>query len=119
MNATEKATWILRVGIFGTFIGHGVFAWMVKPSWISYFTTLGFSESFAITVLPLIGIMDMLVGTWILLKPNKYVLYWATFWGFWTALLRPLAGDPIWDFVERWSNWAAPLALIYLIKKKK
>ena len=122
MNVQEKATWALRIGIFGTFIGHGVFALMVKKSWIPYFTALGFSESFAITALPLIGLMDIFVGTWILLKPNKYVLGWAVFWGFWTALLRPLAGEPIWDFVERWANWAAPFALIYLTtntKKKK
>jgi len=119
MDAKKRAEWVLRVGIFGTFIGHGIFAWGVKKSWIVYFTALGFSESFAITALPLIGLMDMVVGTWILLKPNKYVLGWATFWGFWTALVRPLAGEPIWDFVERWSNWAAPLALLYLINKKK
>ena len=33
---------------------------------------------------------------------------------FLTALARPIAGDPIWDFVERTANWATPLALLYL-----
>ena len=113
----KRVEWILRIGIFGTFVGHGVFAWTVKKSWLVYFTSLGFSETFAIAVLPFIGMMDMLVGAWVLLKPNKYVLGWAAFWGFWTALVRPLAGEPIWDFVERWSNWAAPLALLYLTSR--
>src|SRR3989338_725971 len=119
MNTTEKAMWALRIGIFGTFLGHGVFALMVKQSWIPYFTALGFSESFAITALPLIGLMDMAVGISVLVKPHKYMLYFAVFWGFWTALVRPLTGEPIWDFVERWANWAAPLALIFLMYKKK
>jgi hypothetical protein len=29
-----------------------------------------------------------------------------------TALIRPISGDPIWDFVERFANFAAPLALL-------
>jgi len=37
------------------------------------------------------------------------------FWGFRTALLRPIVGEPIWDFIERWANWGAPLALLLLI----
>jgi len=46
-------------------------------------------------------------------------LLWMVFWGFWTALLRPIVGMPIWDFVERWANWGAPLALYFLLKDKK
>jgi hypothetical protein len=41
------------------------------------------------------------------------------FWGFWTALVRPLVGMPIWDFIERFANWAAPLALFYVYKNRK
>lgn len=118
MQLQKRAEWILRVGIFGTFIGHGVFALMVKKSWLPMFSAVGIPEATAVTLLPLIGMMDIIVGTWTLVKPNRYVLMWAAFWGFWTALMRPIAGDPIWDFVERWANWAAPLALLYLQKKK-
>jgi len=42
------------------------------------------------------------------------VLIYATLWAFATALARPIAGDPIWDFVERTANWTAPLALLIL-----
>ena len=65
-------------------------------------------------VLVLIGSMDIAVGFLILLYPIRIIVAWAALWGFWTALLRPLAGEPIWDFVERWANWAAPLALLCL-----
>jgi hypothetical protein len=58
--------------------------------------------------------MDIVVALIALFYPIRVVLAWAALWGLWTALLRPIAGEPIWDFVERWANWAAPLALLYL-----
>lgn len=39
--------------------------------------------------------------------------------GFLTALARPLAGQPIWDFVERWANWGAPLSLYLLYSQEE
>ena len=105
---------ILRLGIFGSFLGHGVFALQIKQGWLPYFTAVGLSESIGSTLLPLIGIMDILVAFLALFWPLKIVLIWASAWGFWTALLRPIAGQPVWDFVERWANWAAPLALLAL-----
>lgn len=51
----------------------------------------------------------------ILVKPIRIVLLWAAIWGFWTALVRPIVGEPIWDFVERWANWGTPLALLFLL----
>ena len=114
MKNTKKVEWALRLGIFGTFLGHGVFALLVKQSWIPYFTSVGISESDAIFLLPLIGAMDILVAISALIKPIRAVLIWATFWAFLTALIRPIAGEPVWDFVERTANWAVPLALLYL-----
>jgi len=59
-----------------------------------------------------IGLVDITVAVLVLVKPIRVALLWAIIWGFWTALLRPLVGMPIWDFVERWANWSAPLALL-------
>ncbi len=103
---------LLRLGVFGSFFGHGVFALLVKQSWLSYFTAVGLTEAIGMKLLPLIGVMDIVVAFIALLYPLRIVLAWAAVWGFWTALLRPIAGDPIWDFVERWLNWAGPLALL-------
>lgn len=106
--------WILRVGIAGEFLGHGVFALGVKQSWIPYFTSVGISEAAARTLLPAIGMLDIAVAAAVLVWPLRIVLAWAAFWGFLTALIRPISGEPVWDFVERWANWAAPLALLAL-----
>ncbi|MBS3066514.1 hypothetical protein J4205_01700 [Candidatus Pacearchaeota archaeon] len=114
MEKQKKVEWILRIAIFGTFLGHGIFAIMIKQSWIPYFTSIGFSESTAIFLLPIIGMIDVLVAISVLVKPIRAVLIYATIWAFATALIRPISGDPIWDFVERSANWGAPLALLFL-----
>ena len=105
---------LLRVGIFGSFLGHGVFALQVKAGWLPYFTAVGMTEATGAMLLPLIGAMDVVVAVMALFWPLRAILAWAAVWGFWTALLRPIAGQPIWDFIERWANWAAPLALLAL-----
>ncbi len=114
MEQDKKVEWILRIAVFGTFIGHGILAIGVKESWIPFFTAVGISEATAITLLPIIGIMDCIVAVLALVKPLRVVLAWATIWGFATALIRPIAGHSWLDFVERSANWGAPLALLYL-----
>lgn len=69
----------------------------------------------ATQLLFLIGILDVSLALLILLRPVRMALLFMAFWGFWTALLRPLVGEPIWDFVERWANWGAPFALLLLV----
>ena len=61
-KTTKTAEWILRIGIFGAFLGHGIFALGVKQSWIPLMTAFGFSEVAASTLLPFIGIADILVA---------------------------------------------------------
>ncbi len=114
MDGQKAAEWILRIGIFGTFLGHGIFAIGVKQSWIPLITSVGISDTVASQLLPVIGSLDITVAFLALLWPIRIVLIWAAVWSFATALSRPIAGDPIWDFVERTANWAAPLALLAL-----
>ncbi|MEK6871810.1 MAG: hypothetical protein AABX16_02810 [Nanoarchaeota archaeon] len=115
MENLQKIEWILRVALFGEFLGHGIFALQLKTSFVQMIiAVLGVSESLAGTLLSVIGIMDFIVAFCAIIFPLRIILMWAAFWGFITALARPLAGDPIWDFVERWANWGVPLALLYV-----
>ena len=110
---TKLFEWVLRIGVAGEFIGHGVFALQGKKDWIGWFGKFGVQDpEMAKNLLFVIGLMDLTVAVLVLVKPIRIALLWAVLWGFWTALLRPLVGMPIWDFIERWANWAAPLALI-------
>ena len=116
MRNTKWAEWILRIGVAGEFIGHGAFAIQGKADWVAWFAKFGIGDPVLATqILFLIGLLDFVVATIVLLRPVKSVLLWAAFWGFFTALVRPIVGQPIWDFIERFANWAAPLALYYLI----
>ncbi len=110
---TKFIEWILRISVAGEFIGHGVFALQGKKDWVGWFAQFGVADAgLAAQLLFFIGLLDLLAALIILVRPIRVVLLWATFWGFWTALLRPLVGMPVWDFVERWANWGAPLALL-------
>lgn len=113
-NEIRISEWILRVGVFGTFLGHGYIALGVKESWIPLITIFGFSRDVAITLMPMIGLFDISIALMILIKPLRIILIWAIFWAFVTALSRPLSGEPIWEFIERTGNWATPLALLLL-----
>ena len=113
---TKLIEWVLRIAVAGEFIGHGIFALQGKKDWIGRFTQFGVSDAgTATTLLFLVGLMDIALALLILVKPIRIALLWMVFWGFWTALMRPIVGMPIWDFVERSANWGAPLALLLLI----
>lgn len=120
MNNSKIIEWILRIAVAGEFVGHGVFALQGKKAWIGWIQQFTSADlNLAAQLLFLIGLMDLLVALIVLIKPIKPVLLWAAFWGFWTALVRPFVGEPIWDFIERWANWGAPLALFFLLCQKK
>ena len=108
--------WVLRVSVTGEFIGHGVFALQGKKAWIEWFSMFGISNAeLATKLLFIVGLMDIALALLILIKPVHLALLWMALWGFWTALIRPIVGEPIWDFIERWANWGTPLALLLLI----
>lgn len=116
MNNHKVIEWVLRIAVAGEFVGHGVFALQSKKAWIDWINQLtGVEIGTAAILLTLIGLLDLLVALIVLVRPIRAVVLWAAFWGFWTALVRPLVGEPIWDFVERWANWGTPLALLLLI----
>src|SRR3989344_2704002 len=116
MQDTKKLEWVLRVAIAGEFLGHGVFALQGKEQWVGWFSSFGISDAgLATQLLFLVGVLDIALALLILIKPVRIALLWMAFWGFWTALIRPLVGMPVWDLIERSANWGAPLALLLLV----
>ena len=90
----------------------------VNTDWIHYLNTVGISDEVAIKIMPVIGIIDILVALIVLIRPLKPVVIYAAVWALLTALMRPISGEPILEFVERTANWAVPLALYFLLYKK-
>lgn len=115
---SEHPDWILRVAVAGEFLGHGVFAIQGKEGWFKYFAPFGITdEQTIVNILLFVGIVDILLAIHVLVRPVRALVLWMALWGLWTALIRwPFGGDPIWDFVERWANWGAPLALFLLME---
>ncbi|MDA1334526.1 MAG: hypothetical protein O2794_00725 [bacterium] len=110
----KKLEWVLRIAVFGEFLGHGVFALQGKTGWFKYFEAVGITNTETmVSILQVVGIMDIALAILVLVFPMRLALLWMTFWGVWTAMIRwPVGPDPVWDFFERWANWGAPLALL-------
>ncbi len=113
---TKLLKWVLKISVAGEFIGHGLLAIGGKKDWIGWISQMiNVDSQTATTLLLLIGISDLIVALIVLIRPIRLVLLWAAFWGFWTALVRPIVGVGWLDFIERWTNWGAPLALLLVI----
>lgn len=120
MSNVQKMEWALRIGVAGEFLGHGLLGIQKKADWVSWmmrFTQL--DHDTAATLIMIVGISDVIVALIVLFKPMNWVLLWAVFWGFWTALIRPIMGVGWLDFIERFANFGAPLALYYFYKIHK
>ena len=113
---STKLHWLLRVGIFLEFAGHGYFGLVGKEGWLAYFNVFGIPDSLAWDLMPVIGALDITVAVLTLLRPMRAVLVYAAFWSVMTALLRPLAAQGVWEEVlERGGNFGIPLALLLLV----
>lgn len=113
MTSPERLLmWVFRLAVAAEFIGHGAFGWLRKPAWIPYFGFAGIEPDLADRLMPWVGAHDILLGILGLVSPRPIALAWMTFWGLWTALLRPLVGEPIWEAVERAGNVGVPLAFL-------
>jgi hypothetical protein len=106
--------WILRLGVVGCFIGHGAYGFLTKEAWVPYFGVVGIDHTWAYRLMPWIGAMDVSLGLTMAVVPLRIVPLYLTIWGFWTAALRPLSGDSVWEFVERAGNYGVPLAFLVL-----
>lgn len=115
---TEKIMqWVLRIAVAGEFIGHGMLAIKGNAEWVGWVKQLsGLGDANAVTFLLLVGLIDVILAIIVLVRPVRPILLWMALWGFATAILRPIVGKSIWDFVERFANWGAPLALYLLLK---
>src|SRR5215472_2062637 len=111
----HKLHWLLRLGVVGCFIGHGAYGFMTKEAWVPYFGVVGIDRAWAYRLMPWIGAMDVSLGLTMAVVPLRIVLLHLTVWGLWTAALRPLAGEAVWECVERAGNYGVPLAFLVLV----
>lgn len=108
--------WLLRLATAGAFVGHGAYgALMQKPGWYPFLAQLGLDRAAAddSALLLWVGGFEMLLGGLALALPVRALLLFLCAWKLGTEFVwYPLAGLPAWEFVERWANYTAPLALL-------
>jgi hypothetical protein len=112
----QSAYWILRVGAALCFIGHGAFGFITKAAWLPYFAVIGIPETWAWRLMPLVGAVDVLAGMAVLFAPRGLPLLYMVVWAGWTALLRPLAGESVFETLERAGNYGVPLSLLFMTR---
>ena len=109
-----KIHWLFRLALFGEFVGHGAFGILTKKAWVAYFALFGIPEAWAWKLMPVVGSVDIALGTLALVAPTRVGLLYMTVWGLWTALLRPLAGEGWWEFFERAYNFGVPGLMLWV-----
>src|SRR5262249_48563523 len=112
LSRERQLHWILRLGVVGCFLGHGAYGLLTKEAWVPYFGVAGINRPWAYQLMPWIGGMDVSLGLIMAVVPLRIVLLHLTVWGLWTAALRPLAGEAVWECVERAGNYGVPLAFL-------
>jgi len=110
----KKIYYTLRVASAMCFIGHGAFGIITKAIWCNYFGVFGIDHATAYTLMPYVGAIDIMMGLLIIFYPLRIVFGWLVVWGFFTASLRPLSGEPFAELLERAGNCGAPLAMLLL-----
>jgi hypothetical protein len=105
------------LAVAGALVGHGAYgAILGKASWLTYFDVLDVSaanvESGSLMLV--VGGLEIAAGLVVLVLPIPALLVVLTAWKVLTELLRPAAGEPFWEFIERASKMVAPLALLYV-----
>jgi phosphohistidine phosphatase SixA len=114
MQNDRALWWTLRVGAALCFIGHGAFGIITKEAWVPFFGLVGIGREAAFTLMPLVGTVDILAGCLLLVRPVPVVLLYMTTWALWTAALRPLTGDSVFEMLERAGNYGVPLAMLLM-----
>jgi hypothetical protein len=111
----QRIWWIFRVATAMCFIGHGAFGILTKAEWIPFFSLVGLSTEAAYTLMPLIGAVDIAIGLAVLFRPIRAALLYMAVWALWTAALRPLTGDSVFEMLERAGNYGVPIAFLLFL----
>jgi hypothetical protein len=114
ITAEQKIYFTLRLATAMCFIGHGTFGIITKQIWCNYFAVFGIGKELAYQLMPPLGIVDIVMGLFILIYPMRGLFLWLAVWGCITAFLRPLSGEPFAEFIERAGNYGAPFAMLAL-----
>jgi hypothetical protein len=113
-DAGKRLYLVLQIAAAMCYVGHGAFGVLTKAAWVPFFAAFGIGRDAAYLLMPVVGTVDILLGLSVLVRPTKAALLYMAAWAVFTALLRPLAGQPFAETLERAGNYGVPLALLVI-----
>jgi hypothetical protein len=124
---TSKAHLLLRLGLLGCFVGHGLWGFVPKVAWLPFFSQkpllLEHLSALGLTLTPAqlqaFGLFEMGLGALVLLRPTPRLLGFVVGFKLASELLHPLAGSAIeWlETIERAGDYVLPIVFAMLIAR--
>ena len=117
----ERATailWTLRATTALLLIGHAGFDFAMHKDWSGYTAAIGIDPATLAShpLRPWAGWLEGALALFVFARPTRGLLVFVFAWKLGTEALRPLAGEPVWEFIERGGSYGAPLALAWLLR---
>lgn len=115
---TRQLAWVMRASIALLLIGHGGLGiWAHKKEWFDFFDFFGIDQATVTSahLSQFVGWFEVGLGLAVLLRPVRSLLVFVLAWKVGTELLRPLVGQPNYQFIERGGDYALPIALLMLM----
>ena len=110
--------WALRLVTFALLAGHAGCTLMEARA--------SFAHNYAavwplgpVLVVPTVGVFELVLSAGVLLRPSVSLLIGVCAWKFATEALFVFAGSPVWEVLERFGSYTAPLALAFLLAKQQ
>jgi hypothetical protein len=114
-DLARRLDWVMRGSIALLLVGHGglgLFA--AKKEWFDFFGWFGIGHATvsANHLMQWVGAFEVLLGVAVLVKPLRGLLLAVLVWKVGTELLRPLVGQPNFQFIERGGDYVLPVTLL-------
>lgn len=111
---STRIAWVLRLTTVLLLAGHGALNLFVrKPLFVAQYGMLGLHSPW---VEPVVGAFECVLALSVLLQPGFGLMLFVLAWKLGSEALLPMAGSPVWCFVEHGGSYAAPLGLALLLR---
>jgi hypothetical protein len=112
-----RVCWVLRLTTAGLLLGHGALGLLVhKPLLGSQYAAIGLPGTW---IERRVGAFECALALAVLLRPGFGLLVFVLAWKLATEALSPIAGSPVWVFIEHGGSYAAPLALAIMLRGRR